>query len=76
MAEQQGESSVPEKTLEEIFEELETIAERLEERDISLEESFELYRSGMQKIQLCNDKIDTVEKKMLTIDEDGELHEF
>ncbi len=51
-------------SVEELFEQLETI---LEKKDISLEESFFFYEEGMKTLKQCNDKIDQVEKKMLVI---------
>lgn len=63
-------------TLEELFEELEQVAGALEQGDISLEESFRLYQEGMGKLKLCNEKIEEVEKKVLILEESGELHEF
>lgn len=65
-----------EQALEEIFEELDKIVEQMEMPDVSLEESFKLYHKGIELLKVCNDKIDTVEKKMLILDEDGEQHEF
>ena len=41
--------------------------EKLEGKDISLEDSFALYQKGMELVKTCNSKIDTVEKKMITI---------
>ena len=65
-----------EKPLEEMFTELELLAERLEDRDTSLEDSFRLYRQGMELLKLCSEKLDTVEKKMLQLNEDGTFSEF
>lgn len=65
-----------EATLEESFEKLEQILTRMESRDITLEEAFQTYKSGMELLKDCNDKLDLVEKKMKMIDEEGELHEF
>lgn len=65
-----------EKTLEEVFGDLDQVMESLQAEDISLEDSFALYHRGMELLKLCNDKIDTVEKKMLVLDEEGEEHEF
>ncbi len=48
----------------------------MEQEDISLEESFRLYKEGMKLIQSCNDKIDKVEKEVLKLNERGELEEF
>jgi exodeoxyribonuclease VII small subunit len=63
-------------TIEEAFENLDNILEQLEDRDITLEDSFKIYNKGMELLKYCNDKIDTVEKQMLQIDENGELNEF
>ena len=65
-----------EQTLETVFEELDGIVANLEKEDVSLEESFQLYHKGMDLLKVCNDKIDTVEKKMMVLDENGEQHEF
>lgn len=62
--------------LEEIFESLNEVMDKMEDRDVSLEESFELYSDGMKMLKACNEKLDTVEKKMMTINENGELDEF
>mgnify|MGYP001668329261 FL=1 len=57
MAENQKE----EKTLEEAFSELDVLADKLEDRETSLEDSFRLYKQGMGLLKFCNDKLDTVE---------------
>ena len=54
-----------EKPLEEMFTELDLLAGKLEDRETSLEDSFRLYRQGMELLKLCSEKLDTVEKKML-----------
>lgn len=63
-------------TLEEAFGQLDAVVERLESREISLEESFRAYQEGMELLKACSEKIDQVEKKMLQLDENGELSEF
>lgn len=65
-----------EKSLEAAFEELDALAERLEEKGISLDESFRLYKKGMDLLKFCSEQIDTVEKKMIQIDKNGEVSEF
>ena len=62
--------------LEELFEEIEEILGRLEDKEISLEDSFLLYEQGMKKLKACNEKIAQVEKKMLMLNEQGNLVEF
>lgn len=61
--------------LDEVFAELEQVIAGMETEE-SLEKSFQLYHRGMDLLKLCNDKIDTVEKKMLILDEEGDTHEF
>lgn len=65
-----------EKSLETVFEQLDGIVEQLEAEDVSLEDSFGLYHKGMDLLKVCNEKIDTIEKKMMMLDENGEEHEF
>lgn len=65
-----------EQTLEQAFEKLEDMIGKLEQEDISLEESFKIYKEGMKLIKSCNDKIDKVEKEVLKLNENGELDEF
>ena len=62
-----------EKSLEDVLEEVEGIIGQLQQRDISLEDSFLLYQQGISKLKLCNEKIDTVEKKLLILNEEGKL---
>ena len=64
-----------EKTLEQVFSDLEAVIMKMESED-SLEESFKLYHQGMDMLKLCNDKIDKVEKQMLMLDENGETQGF
>lgn len=65
-----------EETLEEVFTQLESVIKTMEQGEISLEETFDLYHKGMNMLKVCNDKIDKVEKKMLVLDDKGEAHEF
>ena len=66
----------PEESLEELFAKLDQVAKELESGDTSLEESFGLYQKGMEMLKLCNEKIDTVEKKVQVLEENGEIHDF
>ncbi len=63
-------------TLEDIFAGLESVIEAMEQPDVPLEKAFELYHHGMDMLKSCNDKIDKIEKKMLVLDDEGELYEF
>ncbi|HBA69711.1 MAG TPA: exodeoxyribonuclease VII small subunit [Lachnospiraceae bacterium] len=63
-------------TLEEAFEVLEKTIAKLEDEDITLEDSFKEYQQGMEILKYCSDKIDKVEKKVWKINENGETDEF
>lgn len=63
-------------SLEESFAKLEETIARLEQEDISLEDSFAAYNEGMQILKQCNAEIDKVEKQVQKISEDGTLEEF
>lgn len=62
--------------LEQMFTELEALIGKMEDSDVTLEQSFDLYNRGMELLKKCNQTIDTVEKKVLVLDENGETHEF
>lgn len=62
--------------LEKAFEMLEETVSALEQEDISLEESFQIYKQGMELLKKCNQAIDQVEKKVMALNEDGETYEF
>ena len=63
-------------TLEKAFEELEVIIEKMNSKEVSLDDSFSLYTEGTKLLKYCNEQLDMVEKKMLVLSEEGELHEF
>ena len=62
--------------LEEAFAKLEEIVGELEQEDISLEQSFQTYRAGMERLKRCNQALDQVEKQVLVLNENGEWDEF
>ena len=63
-------------SVEEAFAQLDEIIQRLEGGEASLEESFRIYQKGMELLKYCNSQIDAVEKKMMKLNENGELSEF
>ena len=71
-----SEQTSQEETLEEVFAQLDDLAEKLEDKETSLEDSFNLYKQGMELLKFCSDKLDTVEKKMLQMNEDGTFSEI
>ncbi len=63
-------------SIEESFELLDEIIEKMEDEDITLEESFAAFEEGMKVLKSANSRIDEVEKKVRVINENGELDEF
>lgn len=63
-------------SLEEAFLKLEETVAALEREDITLEQSFKEYQQGMELLKKCNETIDRVEKKVLILNESGEMDEF
>ena len=62
--------------LEEMFKDLEELIGKMENEEITLEQTFDLYNNGMELLKKCNLSIDEVEKKLLVLDENGETDEF
>lgn len=62
--------------LEEMFKDLEELIGKMENEEITLEQTFDLYNNGMELLKKCNLSIHEVEKKVLVLDENGETDEF
>ena len=76
-AEERKEEGTPSgETLEAAFGKLDQMLETLESSDVSLEDSFRLYKEGMELLNECSQKIDRVEKKMLRIIPEGPYSEY
>ena len=63
-------------SIEETLKELESIIEKMEDRESSLEDTFALYESGMKMVKACSDKIEKVEKKIEILSEEGQNGQF
>ena len=63
-------------SLEEALEKLEEAVVKLQSEDISLEESFQVYREGREYVKFCSQTIDQVEKKVLMLNQEGGLDEL
>lgn len=63
-------------SLEETFEQIEEIIDKMESQDVSLDESFLLYQQGVEKLKNCNALLDRVEKKLMVLNAEGELEEL
>lgn len=63
-------------SLEERFQRMEDIISQMENGEISLDKSFELYKNGLEEIKAANTILDNMEQAMLLLNEDGTLEEF
>jgi exodeoxyribonuclease VII small subunit len=59
-------------TIEEGFEQLSEIMEKMEEDTVTLEESFQLYDKGMKLVRQLKTKLDATEKKLIILQEEQE----
>jgi len=66
-------STAPEKelTLAEGMQQLSEIIRAMEEGNRPLEETFELYKQGLEHLTRCNAQIDRVEKELEILEEGG-----
>lgn len=62
--------------LDEAFNELDAKVKALEDPSIGLEDSFKIYKDGMELLKNVSEAIDDVEKKVLVLEENGGVHEF
>ncbi|MBO7631275.1 MAG: exodeoxyribonuclease VII small subunit [Lachnospiraceae bacterium] len=70
MAEEKKEVS-----LETRMQQMEEILRKMESMELTLDESFRLYREGMEQLKKCSEMIDNVEKELQIIEEDGTADE-
>ena len=70
------ENNKKEMGLEERFAAIELILDQMEDENVTLDESFELYKKGMEQMTAANQALDQIEKAMLVMNESGELEEF
>ena len=57
-------------TIDQGFDSLEEIIEKMEYDNISLEESFQLYGKGIEMIKQLKEKLDATEKKIIVLEEE------
>ena len=60
---------------EESMKELQNIVDKLEKGDLTLDESVDLFKKGVDLSKLCTKKLDCVEKQITILTEDGEEDE-
>ena len=63
-------------SIEEAFEAIDEIIEKLEDEDVSLEDAFKQFQAGMELVKVCESAIDKIEKDVLQLTEEGEAEVF
>ncbi|MCI5623262.1 MULTISPECIES: exodeoxyribonuclease VII small subunit [Anaerostipes] len=58
------------------FEQLDQIIEKLGSDEIKLSDAVKLYSEGVTVVKKCKDSLDKVEKELIILDENGEEHEL
>ena len=61
------------KDFESAIAELETIVKRLEDGDLPLEKSLELFERGVQLSRFCHSKLEEAERRVEILNERGEI---
>lgn len=62
--------------IEEVFSELEEILSRMQDPQVTLQDSFALYEKGVRDIRICDEMLDRIEKRMLMLNPDGSVQPF
>ena len=61
------------RSLEEMLSSLEECVNRMESGELSLEQSFEVFKEGIELVKQCNESIDMVEKEVVKLMDDGSI---
>lgn len=60
-------------SVEQAFDELETIIEQLEDDETSIQDALKFYTKGMKLVQQCQESLDHIEKELIILEDKGEL---
>ncbi len=59
-------------SLEDSMNELSDIIRTMEDGGMSLEDTFALYKKGLDRLKICHEKLDRVEKELEILEEGGD----
>lgn len=57
--------------IEDNFKELDEILEKMQDEDVSLDESFEMYKKGIEIVKDSNEQIEKIEKQIEVLEEES-----
>ncbi len=58
--------------IEDNFKELDELLEKMQDEDVSLDESFEMYKKGIEIVKDSNEQIDKIEKQIEVLEEESD----
>lgn len=58
--------------IEENFKELDELLEKMQDEEVSLDESFEMYKKGIEIVKDSNEQIDKIEKQIEVLEEESD----
>ena len=58
--------------IEENFKELDELLEKMQDEDVSLDVSFEMYKKGIEIVKDSNEQIDKIEKQIEVLEEESD----
>ena len=58
--------------IEENFKELDELLEKMQDEDVSLDESFEMYKKGVEIVKDSNEQIEKIEKQIEVLEEESD----
>lgn len=58
--------------IEDNFKELDEILEKMQDEDVSLDESFEMYKKGIEIVKDSNEQIEKIEKQIEALEEESD----
>ena len=62
--------AVAKASIDELFNNLDDILNKMEQGQLSLEETFELYNEGLKVVKSCNSQIDKIEKQLIVLQQE------
>lgn len=75
MAEKKNKTKENSKTIEENMARLNEINNLMSDSSIKLEESFKLYKEGVELVEKCKKQLADVEKEIVILEEQGSVNE-
>ena len=64
--------SMAKNNIEENFKELDELLEKMQDEEVSLDESFDMYKKGIEIVKDSNEQIDKIEKQIEVLEEESD----